>query len=97
MFPAEALPSPGDIAQEVADAASQAVDAVTAAIDSALSAADQAGTRAWDSVVDLIDSKNGTEQLWEAVQTAVDAGALNASELQGARGRTHVQVFAVTR
>lgn len=83
VFPADALPSLSDIAGGVSDAASQAVGAVTTGVEAALSAIDQAGSRAWDSVVDLIDSKNGTEQLWEAIQTAVDAGAIDVGELRG--------------
>lgn len=85
----EALPSLGDIAQGASDAASAVVDAASSAVaaaadavDGALSAADEAGSRAWDSVVDLIDSKNDTERLWDAVQAAADAGALDISELQ---------------
>lgn len=91
---AEALPSLGDIAQGASDAASAVVDAASSAVaaaadavDGALSAADEAGSRAWDSVVDLIDSKNDTERLWDAVQAAADAGALDISELQGEGGR----------
>ncbi|KAL4425193.1 hypothetical protein ABPG75_009209 [Micractinium tetrahymenae] len=86
---AAAFPSLGDIAQgatdiaqEATDAAAGVVGAVTSAVDDALSAAEQAGSRAWDSVVDLIDSKNGTERLWEAVQAAVDAGTIDVGELQ---------------